>query len=424
MFTHRPYLLVAVPVLTSAAAVSATEYDVVQIPQIAGWNVTLPTAANDHGHIVGIDTDGFWSMPKAFYFDGTTNQEFGLDLKEQQPYPDWAVGIRPKDINNHNHVLLTLEIVDVGGFDYIWDGEDYHELAPSIPPGNWHTSSAGSSAINNHGVVVGTIVYQNHNTWTMWSEGYMWDRATNTTTIIEPPAPFTDIGLADISDTGYITGFVWGGPEPARAFIWNDGAFTLFPGIDESDYLSIGNVVNNHGFGGAFSSGTGSPSMSRVFLWSAEGIHSWSYPTGNLTAFLVFDINDNNDIVGTMLGPQQAFLFRDGEIRNLNDHVTSPIAGTVLDLWDAVSIDPQGRIVAQGQYLGTGDWNNYTFVLTPRPSGPIGDLNGDGVVDAADLLILLSAWGECGTPDNCPADLDGDGIVNAADLLILLGNWG
>jgi len=48
-----------------------------------------------------------------------------------------------------------------------------------------------------------------------------------------------------------------------------------------------------------------------------------------------------------------------------------------------------------------------------------GDLNGDGVVNAADLAIMLGAWGTAG-----PGDLNSDGTVNAADLAILLGSWG
>jgi hypothetical protein len=53
-----------------------------------------------------------------------------------------------------------------------------------------------------------------------------------------------------------------------------------------------------------------------------------------------------------------------------------------------------------------------------------GDVNGDGVVDTADLLALLAAWGTCPDPPaDCPADFDGDGTVGTADLLILLANW-
>jgi len=49
----------------------------------------------------------------------------------------------------------------------------------------------------------------------------------------------------------------------------------------------------------------------------------------------------------------------------------------------------------------------------------VGDLDGDGIVNAGDLAILLGGWGGGG-----PADLDGDGIVNAGDLAVLLGGWG
>jgi len=75
-----------------------------------------------------------------------------------------------------------------------------------------------------------------------------------------------------------------------------------------------------------------------------------------------------------------------------------------------------------------------------------GDLNGDGVVDAQDLAIFLNAWGvlvgsssssiippsssssiippsSSGSSGGLPGDLNGDGVVNAQDLAILLGNW-
>lgn len=55
----------------------------------------------------------------------------------------------------------------------------------------------------------------------------------------------------------------------------------------------------------------------------------------------------------------------------------------------------------------------------PPDVGPAGDLNGDGLVDAADLAILLGAWGGSGL-----GDLNNDGTVDASDLAILLGAWG
>ncbi len=53
-----------------------------------------------------------------------------------------------------------------------------------------------------------------------------------------------------------------------------------------------------------------------------------------------------------------------------------------------------------------------------------GDLDGDGMVGASDLILLLGAWGRCADCDNCVADLDGDCTVGTPDLLILLGHWG
>ncbi len=51
---------------------------------------------------------------------------------------------------------------------------------------------------------------------------------------------------------------------------------------------------------------------------------------------------------------------------------------------------------------------------------PPGDLNGDGVVDGADLGLLLGAWG---STTNAAADLSDDGVVDGADLGLLLGAW-
>lgn len=67
-------------------------------------------------------------------------------------------------------------------------------------------------------------------------------------------------------------------------------------------------------------------------------------------------------------------------------------------------------------------WVEENLVDPPAPC--VGDLNGDSVVGAGDLGILLGAWGSCQTGLPCTADLTGDGAVGPADLGILLGAWG
>lgn len=60
--------------------------------------------------------------------------------------------------------------------------------------------------------------------------------------------------------------------------------------------------------------------------------------------------------------------------------------------------------------------------ITPAFAACDGDLDGDGAVNAADLGIMLGAWGGPGGAGS--PDLDGDGIVGGADLATLLGAWG
>jgi hypothetical protein len=57
-------------------------------------------------------------------------------------------------------------------------------------------------------------------------------------------------------------------------------------------------------------------------------------------------------------------------------------------------------------------------VPAPTASSTPGDANGDGVVNASDLAMVLSGWGTAGA-----TDLNRDGTTDAQDLAILLANW-
>ena len=52
----------------------------------------------------------------------------------------------------------------------------------------------------------------------------------------------------------------------------------------------------------------------------------------------------------------------------------------------------------------------------------VGDLTLEGLVNGADLGILLASWGVC--TGACASDLNHDGVVNGADLGVLLNAWG
>ncbi|MEE9129570.1 MAG: dockerin type I domain-containing protein, partial [Phycisphaerales bacterium] len=94
-------------------------------------------------------------------------------------------------------------------------------------------------------------------------------------------------------------------------------------------------------------------------------------------------------------------------------------------LLDETTTDDRGQIAFDQWVLhGKSAPAEMDMAVIDLTLGIPGDLNGDGVVGAADLLILLASWGPCGECQDCPADLDVNGKVCASDLLILLVNWG
>ena len=85
----------------------------------------------------------------------------------------------------------------------------------------------------------------------------------------------------------------------------------------------------------------------------------------------------------------------------------------------SLTIAPDGTLVSNGPITDTqGSTPNAIATWFPA-APPFGDIDGDGVVDGADLGALLAAWGG----SDPAADLDDDGVVNGADLGLLLGAW-
>jgi len=82
--------------------------------------------------------------------------------------------------------------------------------------------------------------------------------------------------------------------------------------------------------------------------------------------------------------------------------------------------------LGEPRFVNLGGLPGDQFFVVPAPvTSGVGDLNGDSVVDGADLAILLGAWGPCaGIKKDCVGDLNADGGVDGADLAILLGAWG
>ena len=94
--------------------------------------------------------------------------------------------------------------------------------------------------------------------------------------------------------------------------------------------------------------------------------------------------------------------------------------------------------VAGGDFDGDGDGDLAAMLITvlgnqrlmifenlATPLAGPGDLNGDGVVDVNDLLIVITQWGACPAPPAlCAGDANHDSVVDVNDLLIVITNWG
>ena len=87
----------------------------------------------------------------------------------------------------------------------------------------------------------------------------------------------------------------------------------------------------------------------------------------------------------------------------------------------------EGFTFAWGYLISDAEqFNTCGFIATFRPGSTsncpecASDLDGNCVVDGADLSIILGSWGDSGGS----ADIDGDGTVDGVDLARVLGDWG
>ena len=99
----------------------------------------------------------------------------------------------------------------------------------------------------------------------------------------------------------------------------------------------------------------------------------------------------------------------------IQDDVTSPCidAGDLNSDWKA-ELWPHGMRANMGAYSGTLQASR-----SLSDAGNVADLNRDGIVDAADMCIMIDYWGT----DEPLCDISptpfGDGIVDVQDLIIL-----
>jgi hypothetical protein len=76
-------------------------------------------------------------------------------------------------------------------------------------------------------------------------------------------------------------------------------------------------------------------------------------------------------------------------------------------------------------WIGVLNFGAVHLLIGDEGPGVLGDADGNGVVNVADLIAVITAWGACpgSCPPGCPADLDGDCMVGVTDLVLVVSNW-
>jgi uncharacterized membrane protein len=341
---------------------------------------------------------------------------------------------------------------------FYWDGQTMHNIAPLNAPAGGNT---WGFAMNSLGHVVGYANSASGNAF----HPYKWSVQGGTVDLGVPTWAVGDYGQGkDINDSGTVVGIVGSVPYNLRGCIWINGEMLEVPtlGGNESQCLALnerndvvgfarlesgkmrGFVVPNGNVdnlieleapegGGAQATdineqrvvcgwGANEDGTYHALRWSLEGgMEYLGEPAGWET--FAYDINESGWIVGKAWAPpaisgtttDHACLWIDGAFLLLEDLVISNTVGAEFRICRGVN--EHGWIATS---LVWDDQDNHAAVLRPvEPSS--GDVNGDGLVNTDDLLLVISSWGPCEPP--CDADLNGDGMVGTDDLLAVLAGW-
>lgn len=161
----------------------------------------------------------------------------------------------------------------------------------------------------------------------------------------------------------------------------------------------------------------------RAFLWSVSTGYRNLGTVNNLLSDAYAISADGSIVVGytgdRWNGNSRAFIWTEsGGMQDLsNRYATLLSEGSHLGV--ATAISPDGRYIVG--YGFNADNQRFEAFLLDTGCPIRGDVDRNGVVDDADLLMLLFDFGEDGYRN---ADINWDGVIDDADLLELLLNFG
>jgi probable HAF family extracellular repeat protein len=243
-----------------------------------GGNSSFGNAVNAFGHVVGLSSMPLGSGRAALWRDGTVT-----NLTPDLPI---AIASTATAINDHGQVLIQsnaqgfvwdngslIPIAGLGpGPTYPFDinnagqvvGSSYHPAMTPLGPMQhaflWQGGAtldlgllpgdedSGASAINSHGVIVGSSGRTDPDTYESFYRPFIYQGGTMTAI----PAPSTEAYGGDINDSGVVVGTMraGGGPTPWHAWIYENGVVTNLNALKPSGtglHLAFAAAINNAG---------------------------------------------------------------------------------------------------------------------------------------------------------------------------------
>jgi probable HAF family extracellular repeat protein len=383
--------------LTAGLHAAPPRFTVIELPTLGG-DQAVAFGINDLGDVVGWSLTRGGELHACLWDDGVPVDLGTLGGAQSRA---WAI---------NNAGTIVGESLLPGGSGpgqfkaFIVDG-GVMTMLPGLG-GNWSVAYAINESGEATGIAANPQQQEKMVTWTN-------DVVTN----LGPLTPQQRSRGYGINAAGAVAGWGYtplGGPNDALLYdpVANDviqiGGFGQFQNAEAYDVNDAGVVV------GSSSPGTGDW---QAAVWYPKAITEPDI-VGTVPGYelaWLYDINNGNIAVGRAESfereePSHAIYFDGADLYDLNAFLPKQTEGF---LFEARHINERGDIAATMMVDGL-----FRAVVLVASLQLVGDLDGNGVVDGADLGLLLSAWGGGG-----PADLDGNGIVDGADLGVLLAAW-
>ena len=296
-------------------------------------------------------------------------------------------------------------------------------------------SFVASGASDDGKVIAGTTVGPASNTWQ--TQAVRWT-ATGGVQLLGVPAGWTGTGASVIANDGNtIYGSLLNGVSGhgnVGMFRWTaaNGLQAIGPAVGSGSTYQAMFIAGVTRDGSEIVGGAANSTSTLAFGWSeAGGFHVLSGFPAETFFSSAEGISGGGSIIvgeyaywidpGVTAAYSSFFIGPDGIFHDLPDFLRSHGAnlnGLIIDDPRAISAD--GTTIVGDAELPNGG-PRHGFVATI--SAPLlGDANRDGLVNAADLLILSQSYGKAGGWTD--GDFDNDGVVGFDDLLILAQNYG